>query len=100
MRIEDGPLTEPVGFFICHYIHCETMFFLFILVCIDHTTIISSKKTKGNRCDLKNTNNNKVNNKFFLSIPKVYASLICSGGICPGGKYPEGKCLGGIMSLG
>ena len=40
--------------------------------------------------DLKNINYNKVNNLFFLSVSKVCASLICSGGmsrvgICPGG---------------
>ena len=34
---------------------------------------------KGNRCQLKDVNCNKVNNKFFLSLSKVCPSLICSG---------------------
>ena len=29
IRIEEGWLTEPVVFFIGHYIHYKTMFFLF-----------------------------------------------------------------------
>ena len=29
MRIEEGWLTEPVVFFIGHYVHCNTMSFLF-----------------------------------------------------------------------
>ena len=54
-------------------------------------------------------NCNKVNNNFFLSLSKVCASLICSGGLsvkgvyvlwgkCPGGKCPGGICPRGYMS--
>ena len=71
------------------------------------------KVEKGNRCDLKKFTYNKVNKKFFLSVSKVYASLICSGylsrgylsqgvhflrGKCPGGNCPGGICPRGYMS--
>ena len=74
--------------------------FFSILFCI--FLIIIVKKEKENRCDLKKINYNKVNNNFFLSVPKDCASLICSGvsvqGVSvpgcihyvPGGKCPRG----------
>ena len=63
------------------------------------------KEEKWNRYDLKNINYNKVNNIFFISVPKVCASLICSGfihpgGICPGGICPGDICPGGICPGG
>ena len=60
------------------------------------------KQEKWNMNYLKNINNNKVNDLFFLfKVSKVCARLICSGGICPGGIYVQkvyvlgGICLGG-----
>ena len=60
------------------------------------------KQEKWNMKYLKNINYNKVNDLFFLfKVSKVYARLICSGGICPGGIYVRevyflgGICLGG-----
>ena len=75
--------------------------FFSILFCIFLIIIIWSRKKKGNRCDLKKFNYNKVNINFFLSVSKVCASLICSGGylsrgvsvqggICPRGICPRG----------
>ena len=49
------------------------------------------KEEKWNINDLKNINYNKENDLFFLSVSKVYARLLCSGGICP-----VGICLGDI----
>ena len=43
-----------------------------------------------NRCDLKKIDYNKVYSNFLLSILKVSASLIFSGGICPGVYVPGG----------
>ena len=47
------------------------------------------KDKKGNRCDLKKINYNKVNSNFCPSVSKVCVSLIYSGGICPGGICPR-----------
>ena len=58
IRIEEGWLTEPVIFFVGHYIHYETMFFPFNSICIFLIIIIWSRKKKGNNnyCDLKKIN--------------------------------------------
>ena len=47
-------------------------------------------RKKGNRCNLKKINYNKVNSNLFLSVSKVCASLISSRGIFPGGICPRG----------
>ena len=80
-------MTEPVVLFIGHYINYKTISFLFNSVLyFPHNYHNSwSRKKKGSRCDLKRINYNKVNSNFFLSVSKVCASLICSGGICPRG---------------
>ena len=52
--------------------------------------IIWPRKKEGKGCDLKKINYNKVNSNFFLSVSKVCASLIFSGGICPGGICSRG----------
>ena len=75
------------------------------MFCIFLILIIWSRKKKGNRCDLKKINYTSANSKFFLSVSKVFASLICSEGICPGGYVsggmcPGGKCPGGICPMG
>ena len=55
------------------------------------------KGKKWNRYDLKNINYNKMNNLFFLSVSKVYASLTYSG-ISPVGYMSRGiYVLGGII---
>ena len=43
--------TEPVVFFIGHYIHCKTISFLFNSVLYFPIIIIWSRKKKGNSCD-------------------------------------------------
>ena len=61
------------------------------------------QEEKWNVYYLKNINYNKVIDLFFLSISKVCANLICSGGIwgiCPGGICPGGMCPRGYMSRG
>ena len=83
--------------------------FFSILFCIFLIIIIWSRKKRGNRCDFRKIDYNKVNSNFFLSVSKVFASLICSGGYmsqevsdlrgkCPGGKCPKGICPRGYMS--
>ena len=79
------------------------MFLLFsVVLYFPHNYhILWSWKKKGNRCDLKNINYSKVNSNFFLSVSKVCASLICSGGICQGAGrvYVLGDiCPRGYMS--
>ena len=66
------------------------MSFLFNSVLYFPHNYIWSRKKKGNRCDLKQINYNKVNSNFFLSVSKVCASFICYGGICPVGICPRG----------
>ena len=68
------------------------MFSIFLII------IVWSRKKKGNLCDLKNINHNKVNSNLFLSFSKVCASLICSLGICPGVYVLGGICPRGYMS--
>ena len=48
------------------------------------------KEEQCNINDLKNINYNKVNGLYFLSVSKVCARLIRSGGICPRGLCPRG----------
>ena len=67
------------------------MFFLFTSVLYFPHDYHMVKEEKGDRCDLqKDQLYNKVNSNFFLSVSKVCASLICSGGIRPGGICPRG----------
>ena len=90
MRIEEGWLTEPVVFFIGHYIPFKTMSFLFNSVLYFPHNYHIVKDEKENRCYLKTINYNKVNSNFLYSVSKVCASLICSMGICSGGICPRG----------
>ena len=66
------------------------MSFLFNSVLYIPNNYHMAKEEKGEWCDLKKINYNKVNSNFFLSVSKVCASLICPGGICPGGICPRG----------
>ena len=59
--IEEGWLIEPVVFFTGITFTIKACPFFSILFCIFLITIWSRKK-KGNRCDLKKTNYNKVIN--------------------------------------
>ena len=57
--------------------------------------------TKWNINDLKNINYNRVNHLFFISVSKVCARRICSGGICPGISVQMVSVQGGTyMSRG
>ena len=84
------------------------MSFLFNSVfCIFLVIIIWSRKKKGNRCDLKRINYNKVNSNFFLSVSKVLSAqgylsrgYLSQGVYVLGSKCPGGKCPGGICPRG
>ena len=94
IRIEGALLTEPVVFFIGHYIHYKTMSFFSILFCMFLIIMIWSRKKKGNRCDLKNINYNKVNSSFVPSV-----SMICAKGKCPGGLCPRNICCSCCVTI-
>ena len=80
---------EPLVFFIVHYVHYNTMSFLFNSVLyFPHNYHNGQGRKRG--IGMKKINYNKVNSNFFLSVSKVCASLICSGGICSGGICPRG----------
>ena len=100
IRIEEGWLTEPVVFLIGHFIHYKTMSFLFNSVLYFPIIIKWSRKKKGNRCDLKKINYNKVKATFFQfqrSVLFLFAQGVSVQGVYVlGGKCPGGRCPGGI----
>ena len=105
MRIEEGWLTEPVVFFIGHYIPFKTMSFLFNSVLYFPHNYHIVKDKKENRCYLKTTNYNKVNSNFLFSVQRsvlvLFAQWVSAQGVYVlGGKCPRGKCPGGICPKG
>ena len=86
--IEEGWLTEPVVFLIGHFIHYKTMSFLFII-------IKWSRKKKGNRCDLKKINYNKVIATFYFQFQRS-ALVLFAQGVSVQGVY----VIGGICHRG
>ena len=77
--IEEGWLTEPVIFFIDHYIHYKTMLFLFNSVLYFPHNWSRKEKGNNNDCHLKNINYNKVNSNFFLSVERSVLVLFAQG---------------------
>ena len=88
-------MAEPVAFLIGHYIHYKPCPFFTILFCIFLIIIKWSTKKRGNRCDMKKINYNKVIAISFFQFQRSVLVLFAQG-VSVQGVYVLGvKCPGG-----